>query len=110
MARAGSAPRASMWPWLRCVVASLSRCIERRHHGDAGRLLADIEVVVADELLLVRQAQHRLLEAPDQQHALEEAPGKLARQGRRAHLIARGLTGEPTAPVMGMAGATNRNS
>ena len=26
------------------------------------------------------------------------------------HLIASGLTGEPTAPVIGIAGATNRNS
>ena len=26
------------------------------------------------------------------------------------HLIASGLVGEPTAPVMGMAGATNMNS
>jgi hypothetical protein len=28
----------------------------------------------------------------------------------RGHLIASGLTGEPTAPVIGMAGATNKNS
>ena len=28
----------------------------------------------------------------------------------RRHLIASGLTGEPTAPVIGIAGATNRNS
>ena len=27
-----------------------------------------------------------------------------------AHFIASGLTGEPTAPVIGMAGATNMNS
>jgi hypothetical protein len=27
-----------------------------------------------------------------------------------AYLIANGFTGEPTAPVIGMAGATNRNS
>jgi hypothetical protein len=26
------------------------------------------------------------------------------------HLMARGLTGDPTAPVIGSAGATNRNS
>jgi hypothetical protein len=30
--------------------------------------------------------------------------------GRRGYLIANGLTGEPTAPVIGMAGATNMNS
>jgi hypothetical protein len=32
------------------------------------------------------------------------------RAARSAHLIASGLTGEPTAPVMGSAGATNRYS
>ena len=30
--------------------------------------------------------------------------------GPLSYLIASGLTGEPTAPVIGMAGATNRNS
>src|ERR1041385_1508991 len=40
-------------------------------------------------------------------------PGKTERTKnvpQRAHLIASGLTGEPTAPVIGIAGATNRNS
>ena len=32
------------------------------------------------------------------------------RNGAPRHLIANGLVGEPTAPVMGMAGATNMNS
>jgi hypothetical protein len=31
-------------------------------------------------------------------------------EGQLSHLIASGLTGEPTAPVIGIAGATNMNS
>ena len=34
----------------------------------------------------------------------------IPRQIRAGYLIASGLVGEPTAPVIGMAGATNMNS
>jgi hypothetical protein len=34
----------------------------------------------------------------------------IAASSPRAYLIASGFTGEPTAPVIGSAGATNRNS
>ena len=55
--------------------------VERRHHGDAGRLLADIEMIVADELALTGKPQHGLLEAADEQHALDEGPGEIVGKG-----------------------------
>ena len=56
-----------------------------------------------------RAAQHRR-DHEDMRHAVA---GEHLRQDLRSagfHLIASGLVGEPTAPVMGIAGATNRNS
>jgi hypothetical protein len=37
-------------------------------------------------------------------------PSGRAMSGHDGYLIASGLTGDPTAPVIGMAGATNMNS
>ena len=36
--------------------------------------------------------------------------GEIIRGETRCYLIANGFTGEPTAPVIGSAGATNKNS
>lgn len=56
--------------------------VEQRHDGGAGRLLPDIEMVVADELFLVGEPQHGLLEPAYQQHRFEHAPCVLVGQGR----------------------------
>jgi hypothetical protein len=34
-------------------------------------------MIVADELLVVREREHGLLETADQQHPLEHAPGEI---------------------------------
>jgi hypothetical protein len=47
-------------------------------------------------------------DAPD--FAIADKDARRLHRGLRPHLIASGLVGEPTAPVIGIAGATNMNS
>src|ERR1041384_3489562 len=70
--------------------------------GKAIRRLAVLLFVMAG---LVSAIHVFLVEVKD-----VDAGGKPAHDGGETYLIASGLTGEPTAPVIGMAGATNRNS
>ena len=51
---------------------------------------------------------HRLMDC--RVSPLRGGPAMTAEGAERVYLIASGLTGEPTPPVIGMAGATNRNS
>ncbi len=46
--------------------------VEGFEHGAAGRLLPDIDVIVAREAALLVEADHGLLEMAHQQHALED--------------------------------------
>src|SRR6266699_2702488 len=50
------------------------------------------------------------VDALDLRAALHVGEALGARDSCHGYLIARGLVGEPTAPVIGIAGATNRNS
>src|ERR1700757_2237420 len=53
----------------------------------AGRLLADVEVIVAGGFLVVGELQHGLLEAADQQHPLKDGPGGVVGQGGGHHVL-----------------------
>src|SRR6478752_2204948 len=55
---------------------------EQRYHGDTGRLLSNIEVIVADELLLIREPQHGFLKPAYHQHLFEMFPGEFFVQGQ----------------------------
>src|SRR5262249_17012464 len=58
--------------------------LEQRYQRNPGRFLADIKVIVANELLFVGKPQHRLLEPAYQQHLFEKGPGKLIAQGHES--------------------------
>jgi hypothetical protein len=88
------------------------------HVGEAlgaGHFLA----VVSDlhgflTFLIVIARSEATKQSPPRAHAQVKRDGfaslAMTRGGATRHLIASGLTGEPTAPVIGIAGATNMNS
>ena len=55
--------------------------LKQGYQRDAGGLLSNVEVIVADELLLVREPQHGFLKPAYQQHLFEMFPGEFLVQG-----------------------------
>jgi hypothetical protein len=53
---------------------------EHRHRGGASRLLANVQMIVANKLLRVRKFQNRFFEAADQEHSFHHRPGDVVRQ------------------------------
>src|SRR5262249_42664739 len=85
---------------------------EQGYQRDTGRLLSNIEVIVADELLLVREPQHGFLKPAYQQHLFEMFPGEFFVQGHgdasRSKLTASRARGTDAAP--GHAGSLAKRS
>src|SRR3974377_2049841 len=63
---------------------------QRFQYGGAGRLLADINVVVAGEVAVLVEPDHRLFEMADHQHAVEDRQTDLAIEG---HLVSSQILG-----------------
>lgn len=70
-------------------------------------VLIALAVLLIAGLMIGRTPEHLGKRLPSRRHHLRVRYG---RPRRPAHLMASGLMGEPTAPVMGSGGATNWNS
>jgi len=64
---------APKWVVAVCRGKAVAR-LEQRYERAASRFLTDTKMIVADELVLVREPQHGLLEPADQQHLFEQWP------------------------------------